>query len=255
MARGALVNQLRWWFMPGLDLMTRRRVRLRRYWKTGPRRVLDAGSGNGWFSYLAYRSGATVAAVNNVEYQVRRATEFYNDWLGVPKADLAFHHMNLYELDGWDAAPFDEIICYETLEHIKYDDKVCQSFYRLLKPGGTLHLCCPYAEHPYWKNEWLDPDEKVGYHVRAGYTLESYRRLLEPIGFRVERSEGVGGPLLTNVAHGLARWRGRLGDALMAPACAAALPLVALDSAASACPCSLYVEAVKPAASAAARTS
>lgn len=245
MARGALVNRFRFWLMPGFDLLTRRRVRLRRYWKAGPRKVLDAGSGNGWFSYLAYRSGATVTAVNFAEDQVRKATAFYNDWLGIAKTDLAFHQMNLYNLDDWEAGSFDEIICYETLEHIKHDDKVCRSFYRLLKPGGTLHLCCPFADHPRWQNEWLDVNEEVGYHVRPGYTLESYRQLLEPLGFRMGRSEMVGGPVLTGVAHALARWRVRLGGTLLVPLSLAALPLVALDSTDAPCPNSLYVEAVK----------
>jgi len=43
---------------PGLDLHTRNRASLCRFWKTGPRDVLDAGSGNGYFSWLAYQSGA-----------------------------------------------------------------------------------------------------------------------------------------------------------------------------------------------------
>src|SRR5438132_9646815 len=118
MARGSLFNWARRALMPGFDLMTRRRVRLRRYWKTGPRTVLDAGSGNGWFSYLAYRSGATVTAVNNVADQVEKATAFYNGWLGIPTARLAFQQLNLYDIDCFPAESFDEIICYETLEHI-----------------------------------------------------------------------------------------------------------------------------------------
>jgi SAM-dependent methyltransferase len=242
-------DQVRWWLMPGFDLFTRRRVRLCRHWKTGPRRVLDAGSGNGWFSYLAYRSGATVQAVNIVEDQVEKATRFYNGWRGIPTDRLSFRMLNLYEIDCFEAESFDEIICYETLEHIKNDGKVCTSFHRLLKPGGVLHLCCPYAEHPRWKNEPLDLEEK-GYHTRAGYTLESYRALLEPIGFRIEDSEGMGSPLVAQTAMFLMKFRTRFGDLASLPLSILAMPLIGLDGIQMECPYSLYVRAMKPAVSA-----
>lgn len=53
-----LRHALRDLIYPGLDLHTRNRASLACYWKTGPRDVLDAGSGNGYFSWLAYRIGA-----------------------------------------------------------------------------------------------------------------------------------------------------------------------------------------------------
>src|SRR5881296_2631908 len=168
--------------MPGADLFTRRRVRLKRYWQTGSRRVLDAGSGNGWFSYLAVRSGATVVAVNMDEGQVKKAIRFYNKTFGIPTDRLEFRLLNLYNVETIPGS-FDEIICYETLEHIKRDTEVCSSFFRMLRPNGILHLCCPNADHPRWRNEWLD-DKEGGYHVRAGYTLKTYQELLEPLGFR-----------------------------------------------------------------------
>jgi hypothetical protein len=47
-----LKNIVRDLVYPGLDLHTRNRASLRRFWKTGARDVLDAGSGNGYFSWL-----------------------------------------------------------------------------------------------------------------------------------------------------------------------------------------------------------
>ena len=58
---------------PGLDLHTRNRASLRRFWQTGPRDVLDAGSGNGYFSWLAYQTGARVVAMNYEQDQVRES--------------------------------------------------------------------------------------------------------------------------------------------------------------------------------------
>ncbi len=238
-----LKNRLRLAFMPGADIFTRRRERLSLYWKNGRRRVLDAGCGNGWFTYLAYGTGAEAVGVNFDEGQVRKAKEFYNEWMRIPEHRLKFLKTNLYELDSLEPG-FDEIICYETLEHVKRDDEVCRSFYRLLRPGGFLHLCCPNAEHPKWANETLDLEEK-GYHVRAGYTLESYKKLLEPIGFSVTASEGVGGRALV-AAHRTVDWfRRRIGDAASLPVVMLAEPFVRLDPNVHDNPFCLYVKAVK----------
>ncbi len=239
-----LKNQLRFLLMPGADLMTRRRVRLSKKWMKGKRRFLDAGSGNGWFSYLAYRSGASVIAVNMEKDQVAKAVTFYNGFKNAPEEALKFINGNLYDLERLVGAGFDEIICFETLEHIKNDAAVCAAFYRLLKPGGVLHLCCPNAEHPRWKAEPLDFEEK-GYHVRAGYTTTSYKELLEPIGFKIAEMEGVGGPVLTAADHFFEKLRPILGDALCLPFVYAAIPLVEFDSRKVEGALSIYVKAQK----------
>src|SRR6185437_8975698 len=67
---------------PGLDLHVRNRASLRRYWKTTARDVLDAGSGNGYFSWLAYKSGAKVLALNIDAAQVAKAQRFLVDYRG-----------------------------------------------------------------------------------------------------------------------------------------------------------------------------
>ena len=85
--------------MPGFDLCTRRRVRLSKYWKRGPRRFLDAGSGNGWFSYLAFRSGAIVTGVSALENEVDKSKQFYNTRLGAPTDRLDFKVLNLYQVE------------------------------------------------------------------------------------------------------------------------------------------------------------
>jgi SAM-dependent methyltransferase len=239
----SLRNKVRWLLMPGLDLFTRRRQRLCRQWSGGPRKVLDAGSGNGWFAYLAYRSGASVVAVNFSDAQVAKAIRFYNIWRKIPETGLKFINLNLYDLSLLEPG-FDEIICYETLEHIKDDNKICREFWRLLKKGGVLHLCCPHAEHSRWRNEPLDLKES-GAHVRAGYTLKSYNSLLEPIGFRIVHTEGMGGPMLTKVWSLIEKIRGKVGNIFSIPFILLMLPFVWFDPKDMHCPYCLYVKAVK----------
>ena len=236
-------NYARRLLMPGFDLCTRRRVNLQRHWQTGSRRFLDAGSGNGWFSYLAHRSGAKVTAISAISGEIEKAQHFYNEWLGIPQDRLCFRELNFYQLESLGMT-FDEIICYEALEHVKDDVRVATSFHRLLNPGGVLHLCCPNAQHPRWQAEVLDLEERGG-HVRAGYTVESYRALLEPIGFQITAAEGVGGPLLSKAELVLSKTRRRFGDLLSVPLALFLLPTVWLDGTKSTCPFSVYVKAIK----------
>jgi SAM-dependent methyltransferase len=238
------LNYFRYLAMPGTDIFTRRRAGLEKYWLAGKRKVLDAGFGNGWFSYRAYKSGATVTALAIGADLPRKAKALYNDFLEIPEDKLSFREMNLYESAQLDET-FDEIICYETLEHIRNDEAVCKTFWRLLRPGGVLHLCCPNSEHPRWQRERLDLAERGG-HVRYGYTEKSFRALLEPIGFCIDRVEGVGGPFLVFLQERVqAPLRRVFGEPAAAVVAAVGVPFIAWDTPSPPIPFSIYVRAVR----------
>lgn len=228
---------------PGIDLHTRDRASLCRFWKEGPRDVLDAGSGNGYFSWLAYKSGARVVAINFEESQVEKAREFLVGYRKADPARLRFEQRNLYDL-AREERTFDEIICYEVLEHLRDDEMVVKEFYRLLRPGGVLHLCCPYRLHPRHQAEVLDTQETGG-HVRPGYTEEDYRKLLVPLGFRLDRVVGIGPKPLYLADEFLRAIRNRLGDAAALPFVPLAVPLIHVAGRNPTVPFSLYVRAVK----------
>jgi SAM-dependent methyltransferase len=237
-------SYLRYLALPGTDIFTRRRTGLEKYWLTGKRKVLDAGFGNGWFSYRAYKSGATVTALAISPSLVSKAKALYNEFLKIPENKLSFREMNLYNVAQLNDS-FDEIICYETLEHIRNDEAVCQSFWWMLRPSGVLHLCCPNSEHPRWQLEVLDLAETGG-HVRHGYTEKTFRDLLEPIGFRIDQVEGVGGPLLVFLQERVqAPLRRVFGEMAAAAVAAIAAPFVALDKPSPPMPFSIYVRAVR----------
>ena len=88
---------------PGLDLHTRNRASLCCFWQTGPRDVLDAGSGNGYFSWLAYQSGARVVAMNCEQEQVEKARDFLIGHKTGGSVALRFEQRNLYESDPRDS--------------------------------------------------------------------------------------------------------------------------------------------------------
>src|ERR1035437_662667 len=241
----AVRHRIRYLLYPGLDLHTRNRASLRRFWGSGPRDVLDAGSGNGYFSWLAYQSGARVLAINFEQQQVEKAKNFLIEHKRADPSRLHFERRNLYDLTR-ETRMFDEVICFEVLEHLLQDREVAAEFFRVLRPGGALHLCCPYRLHPRHRAEVLDTKESGG-HVRAGYTEEDYRRLLEPIGFRIESVVGIGTPAIYHADCVLRRIRNRFGDWAALPLLPFALPAVWFATLNPRMPFSLYVKAIKPA--------
>jgi SAM-dependent methyltransferase len=241
------IMKIKWmlWDMiyPGLDLHTRNRASLYRFWRTGPRDVLDAGSGNGYFSWLAYQSGARVVALNYEQGQVEKARDFLISYRKADPARLRFEQYNLYALSG-EQRTFDEIICFEVLEHLRRDREVLEQFQRILKPGGVLHLCCPHRLHPRHQAEVLDINE-MGGHVRQGYTKTEYRALLEPLGFRIETVVGIGPPSVYWADKILRNIRQRIGDIFTLPLLPLMLPFVWFAHLNPRVPFSLYVKAVK----------
>lgn len=241
--RTGLMNWARSLIYPGLDLHVRNRASLRRYWKTGARDVLDAGSGNGYFSWLAYSSGARVLALNIEGEQVAKARGFLVGYRRAEPARLQFEQRSLYDL-GRETRSFDEIICFETLEHLKRDAEIVKEFFRLLRVGGYLHLCCPNRLHPRNQAEVLDTEERGG-HVRPGYTEAEYRSLLEPLGFTVDRVVGIGPRSLYWADAILRAIRARFGDFPALPLFPLLLPTVWFARENPPTPFSLYVRAVK----------
>lgn len=242
-------EQLKWLLFPGLNLHARLRYReMPRHFgrpvNGQERLVLDAGCGNGMLSYQAYLMGNRVIGVS-IKSEVQRNQALFNQMHGIPEDRLAFLDHNLYDIESLGKS-FDEIICCEVMEHIKGDEQVCRSFFNILKPGGVLHLCCPNAEHPHHASYPLDPDETGG-HVRPGYTEESFRALLEPLGFEVSSPIGLGGPVRQACNKPITRVQEIAGKYCGLPVFFALSPLTVLDSSNPRVPYSIYVQATRPA--------
>ena len=90
----------------------------------------------------------------------------------------------------------------------------------------------------------LDLEEK-GYHVRAGYTLGSYRSLLEPLGFQINQVEGMGSSGLIRAHALVAKLQLKYGNLFALPFAIFALPMVQWDPRKMDRPLSLYVRALK----------
>jgi SAM-dependent methyltransferase len=192
------------------------------------RRVLDAGCGNGMLAYKSYMLGNEVTGVTFKDSEVVGCRRLFNEFLGIPESRLRFERGDLYSLP-FESDSFDEIICSEVLEHLRDDGAVCRTFQRILKRGGVLHVCAPNAEHPYNATFALDESESGG-HVRPGYTMETYRALLEPIGFRIDASMGLGGPIRQAFNRRIKETQARFGTWAGIPIFALSLAGIWLES-------------------------
>lgn len=238
-----LFLRIKWLLFPSLDLHTRCRYRfLPRFFRAGPIDTLDVGCGNGALAYAAYKLGNRVLGINYNPAETDKAQALFSE-IGIDASRLEFKTWNLYNLPKLGRT-FDQIICSETLEHVKQDALIVRYFYDALRPGGLLHLCCPFELHPEHHLGRMDNPEDGG-HVRDGYTFESYKALLMPAGFKITKSVGLGSPLLNRLDK-LIRWlRNNAGDSVALPLFLSTWPLQFFDTLDPAVPFSLYIQAVK----------
>lgn len=189
---------------------------LRRHLKAGALRTLDAGCGSGAFSFYSATIGNECLGISfsapGVENARRRAV-----LLGLSNAK--FRLGDLRDLAAFGLAPFDQIICAETIEHIRDDRKLVADFAALLKPSGRLLLTTPFAHYKPMVGDMVHEREEGG-HVRAGYTHQELRALLDSCGMDTAYEgfiSGVVSQQLTNLMRIVARVDNRLAWATTFP--------------------------------------
>jgi SAM-dependent methyltransferase len=204
----------RWWW-------------LKKHLQPGPLRTFDAGCGSGAFTLYAARIGNESVGMSfdtaNWEKARQRARI-----LKLPNA--RFEVGDLRQLDelAVKLGVFDQIVCFETIEHILDDRKLVRDLANLLAPGGRLLLTTPYK---YYRPIWGDrlSTEEDGGHVRWGYTHEELRELLGDCGLTV-RSEDFLCGVVTQKLMSLARILGRVNPKLSWLVVSSLRPLQVFDA-------------------------
>lgn len=189
---------------------------LRGQLQSGPLHTLDAGCGSGAFSFYAATIGNECVGISfcaeAVETARRRAA-----LLGLERA--RFIVGDLRELNAFDLDGFDQIICTETIEHIRDDKKLIADFAAILKPGGKLLLTTPFKHYRPLFGDNVHEREDGG-HVRTGYTHQELRALLDSCGMDTAYEgfiSGVVSQKLTNLMRIAARVNYRLAWAMTFP--------------------------------------
>lgn len=150
---------------------------LRRRLLRGDLRTLDAGCGSGAFSLYAGKLGNEVLGLSFDERNNSVAQERARI-LGL--ANVSFVTCDLREIGQLtdELGQFDQILCFETIEHLLEDQKLVNEFARLLRPGGRLFLTTPSDRHRAFSQETVSDTEDGG-HVRYGYSHNDLRRLFD----------------------------------------------------------------------------
>ena len=166
-------------------------VWLKNHIQSGPLRTLDAGCGSGTFTLYAAKLGNDALGIsfdkrNNTTAQGRAKL------LGIQSAHFIERDLrNLSELSN-DIGSFDQIICFETIEHIMEDRKLIFALSKLLNPGGRILLTAPYKYYNHLFTDKLSEYEDGG-HVRWGYTHEEISDIFTDAGLELEIKEYISG--------------------------------------------------------------
>jgi 2-polyprenyl-3-methyl-5-hydroxy-6-metoxy-1,4-benzoquinol methylase len=110
--------------------------------KPGNLRTLDAGCGEGAFTIYSAKIGNEAIGLSFDQKNNQKASKFAQ----VLKCNnVKFVTADLRELDQQlgSIGNFDQIICFETIEHIRNDKKLIRNLSKLLKPEGRLLLTTP----------------------------------------------------------------------------------------------------------------
>jgi len=168
---------------------------LKRNLNSGKIRTLDAGCGSGAFTMYAAKRGNEAVGISFDERNNKAAAD-RAALLGIK--NVRFVTGNLGDLDSirQDLGLFDQVICFETIEHILEDQKLVSGISGILKPGGRLLLTTPYKYYA----KGLVGDDKAklstyedGGHVRWGYTHEEMEKIFNKAGLVMEKKEYTSG--------------------------------------------------------------
>jgi len=183
----------------GDPLVFDRWIWLRRHLRPGSLRTLDAGCGSGAFTLYAAKIGNEARGLSFDERNNRKAT-VRADILGIPNA--TFLQADLRQLDRLkdQLGRFDQIICFETIEHIRDDRKLVRDLSDLLTRSGRLLLTTPFSGCPPLRGDTVSEREDGG-HVRWGYTHEEIRRLFEAHGLEVTAEEYISGTVSQHIVN------------------------------------------------------
>jgi 2-polyprenyl-3-methyl-5-hydroxy-6-metoxy-1,4-benzoquinol methylase len=185
-------------------------------WLLGPAselRTLDAGCGNGAFSFqAAWQSRGSVLGVSDDRAAIDKAAT-RSTRLGFEKVE--FRHFDLRWYDRYEElGEFDQILLLETVEHVVDDTKLIRCIASRLKVGGRLLLTTPSHDHSplFGEGRHLSGGIEDGRHVRWGYSADELNQLVESAGLQVAYIGPVGGALMrttTSMMWRLSRLIGR----------------------------------------------
>ncbi len=164
---------------------------LKLYLKRGNLRTLDAGCGSGAFTMYASSIGNNSIGISydkrNNEVAIHRAKLF-----NIKNIEFITHDLRQLSSIKDRLGLFDQIICFETIEHIMDDKKLIANLASLLKDKGCLILTTPYKHYIPLITDHIS-DVEDGDHVRWGYTHEEIKEIFNSYNIDLEITDYISG--------------------------------------------------------------
>ena len=145
-------------------------------------RVLDLGSGRGYWAGKAARAGAEVVAYDLKPERVERAALRY------PR--VRFVHGSA-DATGLEDESFDVVLILSVLEHTAEPERVLAEIHRVLRPGGRLALTTDMFDDDRWRPS--RERHAARWDVRRFFGREEIEGLLRSHGFAVLWSKALFG--------------------------------------------------------------
>jgi SAM-dependent methyltransferase len=146
-----------------------------------PKSILDVGTGMTALPHLMRNCGIQVTAIDNIK-----------DYWPKGMVNRHYHVINDDIKNTRLKKTFDVITCISVLEHIQEHREAIKSMYKLLNPGGTLILTCPYSDHQYIPNVYKlsesNVTEKFSF-VTQSFSREQRKLWLNDSGFELISEE------------------------------------------------------------------
>src|SRR5579863_850036 len=130
--------------------------------ETGPKTILDVGTGTSALPSLMRTCGPVVTAIDNI----------HDYW---PEG-MVNRHFHVKDEDATKriTGSYDMVTCISVLEHIPPHAAAVRNMLDALNPGGHLVLTHPYNENRYIENAYKMPD--AGYGQDLPFVCQIYSR-------------------------------------------------------------------------------
>lgn len=169
-------------------------------WGPEPRTLLDAGGGEGAFSYWVARKFPEwkIVVADNEQDTLERGLRI-KDRLRLTNVEVRLSDLR----DAVEEKSYDVVLCTDVLEHIAEDGLVLKNLGTALKPGGVVIVTSPSVPQPRHLPLVRWRERRIGFHpsdyghVRDGYSNTELARLLEHAGLEVESVRHTFGPFGT----------------------------------------------------------
>jgi 2-polyprenyl-3-methyl-5-hydroxy-6-metoxy-1,4-benzoquinol methylase len=167
--------------------------------RPGPGRTLDAGCGSGAFALYAATLGNEAIGISFDENDMIKARTRAH-LSGMDRVKFITGDLRFLDSFSEELGSFDQIICFETIEHILDDDKLIKDLSHLLTQKGKIYLTTPYKFYHDLPGDKVSAVEDGG-HVRKGYTHQEMKDLFNKYGLKVIEEEYISGFISQKIKH------------------------------------------------------